>query len=130
MTGDGNSIGAKFGIAFVGKWVWTLKDYIDMSFMDLFNPNYLFNDYKNKGTAEPVDNNSLFDDQAEETKKMIAELKIKAYEMDGPTAAKILACEEEESDFHMRWQILTRMHFDEEHKKDVVSNFNPSYYNV
>ena len=47
MTGDGNCLGSKFGICFVGKWVWHLKDFIDMSFMDLFNPAYLFNDYEN-----------------------------------------------------------------------------------
>ena len=63
MTGDGSSIGSKFGISFVGKWVWKMKDMIDMSFMDLFNPNYLFEDYKNKGTSIPVEGESLFEDK-------------------------------------------------------------------
>jgi len=36
MTGDGKAIGTKFGIAFTGKWVWKMKDYIDVSFMNLF----------------------------------------------------------------------------------------------
>lgn len=56
MTGDGMCIGAKHGITFFGKWVWELKDYIDMSFMNLFNPKYLFKDYETKGIAEPIDN--------------------------------------------------------------------------
>jgi len=103
MTGDRGSIGAKFGIAFVGKWVWELKDYIDMSFMDLFNPKYLFKDYETKGCEEPIENYALFDDQAEATKKLIEEMKARAYAMDGPTAAKILACEEEETEFHERF---------------------------
>jgi len=45
--GNGINIGTKFGITFTGAWVWKLKDMIDMSFMDLFNPNYLFKDYEN-----------------------------------------------------------------------------------
>lgn len=63
MTGDGNCIGAKFGMCFVGKWVWGLKDFIDMGFMDLFNPKYLFNDYENKGSEEPLENTILYDDE-------------------------------------------------------------------
>lgn len=46
MTGDGKAIGTKFGIAFSGKWVWNMKDYIDRSFMKLFDPKYLFKDYE------------------------------------------------------------------------------------
>ena len=46
MTGDGSCIGSKFGISFVGKWVWGMKDFIDMSFMNLFNPKYLYKDYE------------------------------------------------------------------------------------
>jgi selenide,water dikinase len=45
MTGDGKAIGTKFGIAFAGKWVWKMKDFIDAGFMKLFQPEYLFKDY-------------------------------------------------------------------------------------
>ena len=44
MTGDGKAIGTKFGIAFTGKWVWKRKDYIDVGFMKMFTPEYLFSD--------------------------------------------------------------------------------------
>ena len=44
MTGDGKAIGSKFGIAFTGKWVWHMKDYIDVGFMKMFYANYLFKD--------------------------------------------------------------------------------------
>ena len=37
-VGDGTSIGSKYGISFVGKWVWEMKNYIDLSFMNLFTP--------------------------------------------------------------------------------------------
>lgn len=46
MTGDERAMGSKFGISFYGKWVWNMKDYIDMSFMQLFDPHNLFVDYK------------------------------------------------------------------------------------
>ena len=45
MTGDGEAIGTKFGITFRGVWVWRMKDYIDKSFMNLFDANLLFEDY-------------------------------------------------------------------------------------
>jgi hypothetical protein len=47
MTGDGKAIGTKFGISFVGRWVWNMKDSIDVGFMKLFYANYLFNDHEN-----------------------------------------------------------------------------------
>lgn len=127
MTGDGSCIGAKFGISFVGKWVWRLKDWIDFSFMDLFNPKYLFKDYETQGTAEPVANFTLFDDEADKTKALMEELKAQVKEMDPAEAGKILSCGEDEEDFHLRWQILTRMHFEEEWRNQVVAHFNPAY---
>jgi len=45
MTGDESCIGTKWGLAFTGKWVWGMKDFIDQSFMDLFSPYYLYKDY-------------------------------------------------------------------------------------
>jgi hypothetical protein len=34
-------LGAKFGVAFSGEWVWQWKDKIDNSFMDMFRPETL-----------------------------------------------------------------------------------------
>lgn len=45
MTADGKAIGTKFGIAFCGKWVWNMKDSIDVGFMKLFYADYLFKDH-------------------------------------------------------------------------------------
>jgi len=127
MTGDERAIGSKFGISFFGKWVWRMKDYIDVSFMQLFDPNNLFEDYKNKGTAKPIDNFQLFDESTESTKAIIEECKKKAYEMEPEVAAEILGCDPEEEDFHQRLQILTRMHFETDFREGVVNNFKPSY---
>jgi len=66
MTGDGMAMGAKFGITFSGKWVWHMKDFIDRGFMNLFDPNLLFKDYKTKSTSEPLESNELFDDEKAE----------------------------------------------------------------
>lgn len=45
MTGDEKAIGTKFGVAFTGDWVWKMKDWIDVSFMNLFDPQFLFKDW-------------------------------------------------------------------------------------
>ena len=57
MTGDKKAIGTKFGMAWSGKWVWKMKDYIDMSFIKLFQPQYLYRDYATLGTQFPIENN-------------------------------------------------------------------------
>ena len=82
MTGDQKAIGSKFGITFVGKWVWGMKDFIDRGFMKLFDPNYLFNDFKNKGTSEPLNNNELFDDENSKLESEISHLRRKVMTID------------------------------------------------
>lgn len=128
MTGDGNCIGAKHGITFVGKWVWGLKDYIDMGFMNLFNPKYLFKDYATKGTAEPIDNDELFDSQKSDLDAQLAPMRERVKVMTPEEAAKMLACGENETEFHERWILLQRMHTDAEYTAQVVSHFKPDYY--
>ena len=61
------AIGTKFGMAWNGKWVWKMKDYIDVGFMKLFMPQYLFRDYENQGTKFPVENNELFEEENAES---------------------------------------------------------------
>lgn len=70
MTGDGKAMGTKFGVAFSGKWVWEMKDWIDVGFMKLFQPEYLFEDYENQGTKFPrYDNKELFEQSAQDMNK-------------------------------------------------------------
>jgi len=126
MTGDGKAIGEKFGICFIGKWVWELLVYFHKSYKDLFDPKNLFNDYENKGTSEPHKNFKLFEE--DDNKRELMEMKQQAEEMDSRTAAGILSCDEEESDYHLRWQILIRMHFDKKFRDAVVQNYKPPYY--
>ena len=127
MTGDERAIGFKFGITFYGKWVWKMKDFIDISFMVLFDPNNLFKDYATKKYAEPIEDYQLFDESTKETKDIIEECKKKAAELGPEKAAEMLACDPEQEDFHMNLQILTRMHWEEDFRNEVCKNFKPSY---
>lgn len=42
MTGDGKAIGSKYGLVFQGRWVWRLKDYIDLKWMKQFQDDTSF----------------------------------------------------------------------------------------
>lgn len=128
MTGDGKALGSKFGITFSGRWVWEMKDYIDTGFMKLFDPKYLFNDYKNKGTAEPIENAFLFDDEKAEVEAEIGHLRPKVAAMSALEAAEILGCGEEETAFHERLMIFGRMANEDDFADEVVKNFKPPYY--
>mmetsp|Transcript_37400 Transcript_37400/g.27595 ORF Transcript_37400/g.27595 Transcript_37400/m.27595 type:complete len:103 (-) Transcript_37400:119-427(-) len=102
MTGDGKAIGHKWGIAWTGKWVWKLKDFIDVSFMKLFDPNQLFNDYSVKGVAEPREHNFLFEQEKADDMSKTAELRQAVEKYDPIQAAKVLHCSEEEEEFRER----------------------------
>ena len=88
ITGDGSSIGQKFGISFVGQWVWKMKNAIDMSFMDLFNPNYLYKDYSKSGTKYPIDKYEQFEDKS----KFKQDLQDRVNSLNAKQAAEILGC--------------------------------------
>ena len=103
MTGDGRSIGSKHGIGFEGEWVWGMKDYIDMSFMNLFNPKYLFEDYEKNGTKYPKDNFALFDDVSDDQKELINSLKLKVGDLEPEQAAKLIKNEEGSPDYLERF---------------------------
>lgn len=123
MTGDGRSIGTKHGICFHGKWVWHLKDYIDGSFMNLFNAEYLFEDYRTEGTRAPLPTFPMFGDASADQLKFIQKCKDAVAIMDPETAARLLACSPEEDEYQERWQILERMHVDEAFREEVVSSY-------
>lgn len=48
--------------------------------------------------------------------------------MDPAEAGELLACSEQEVDFHERLIILSRMHFEKDFETKVVANFKPTYY--
>jgi selenide,water dikinase len=99
MTGDHSAIGTKFGITFKGKWVWNMKDYIDQSFMDLFDPNLLFDDFKHKGMSAPLEANELFEDEKAEEAKKLKPIREFVNNLTPEEAGKLFACEPTEEEF-------------------------------
>lgn len=128
MLGDETALGTKFGMSFAGRWVWQLKDYIDLGFMRLFKANYLFRDYETKGCSEPVENDALFDSTSVE--EMLVPLRKKVELMVPETAACILGCPEHEEEFHERWLIIQRMNRDDLFARNVADLYNPPYYDI
>lgn len=106
MTGDGKAIGTKFGISFSGKWVWGMKDFIDLGFMKLFDPMFLYKDFASQGTKEPLENNELFDDVNAENEKVIGPLRERVKNMDPQQAGQLLSCDEEATEFHERFLLI------------------------
>ena len=96
MTGDSYCIGSKYGICFYGKWVWKLKDYIDKSFMNMFDPNLIFKNYQEQGTREPLEADNKQNENEIHFKKQVEN-------MNAETAGKLLSCSEEEEEFHERF---------------------------
>lgn len=121
MTGDYKAVGTRFGFTFDGRWVWNMKDFIDVNFMKLFDPYFLFNDYDNKGFSEPVENNELFD----EDQKSNNEEKEKAREvvetMSIDEAIKLMKSDEDHEGFMEQFMILERMKKDEEFRDGVIA---------
>jgi hypothetical protein len=128
MTGDGSAIGTKFGITFKGKWVWHMKDYIDQSFMDLFDANLLFEDYKNKGTAVPLEANELFEDEKAEEAKKLQPIRERVAKMTPEEAGALFSVEPTETEFQAQLMLVQRMNLDQAYADEVVKHFKPSYY--
>ena len=54
-------------------------------------------------------------------------MKEKVDRKEAEEAANILGCSSEITEFHERLVILTRMHFDEQFRNEVVKNYKPPY---
>jgi selenide, water dikinase len=119
MTGDRRAVGTKFGFSFDGKWVWNLKDYIDVGFMKLFDPNYLFKDYETKGSEEPMENNELFDEEKKTSDEAKEKAKAEADTLTPQEAAKLFKADEDHEDFLVQFMALERMKKDQEFREGV-----------
>jgi hypothetical protein len=120
MTGDRKAVGTKFGMTFDGKWVWNMKNYIDLSFMNLFNPHFLFRDYDTKGCEEPQENNDLFEEDQKSVNEEKAKLKAETDEMSVEDGIKLMKAHEEHEEFLEQFMVLERMKKDEEFRNGVV----------
>ncbi len=124
MTGDTSAMGAKFGVAFSGKWVWNMKDWIDVGFMKLFQPEYLFEDYEKQGTKEPrYENLDLFEKSADEFNKKKQAAVEKVAEMNSEEAVASIRTGEEETEFFEPLMVVDRMGKDGGFQEAVVNKF-------
>ena len=102
-----------------------MKDFIDRSFMKIFDPNYLFKDYQTEGTKEPLENNELFEEETKEDKLGQANARLFAATVEPDSAARMIKEEEELSQggFMERWMIIDRMGKDQAFCESVLGEF-------
>ena len=109
-SGDGKGIGCKYDISFKGAWVWKLKDWIDISWMNKFNVNNLLKNDDKHFKPKIID--------IEEEKKE---------EIDSiDNAVKLLMINDSVDNcngFALQWKILVKMHNDKEFCHKVVKLF-------
>jgi selenide,water dikinase len=108
MCGDGTAIGFRFGIALGGKWVWQLKDHIDVMFMNLFKLEFL------PSTCEGSLDTTQYD-----AKQMTGSVSV--YHVDAPLAAAELLRTDDQVDYLMNWAILRRCMADNSYKESVLA---------
>ena len=105
MCGDGTALGFRFGVPLYGKWVWKLKDHIDVMFMDLFDVAKL---PKLDGKKDEYDT-AQYDASIERPPPL-----------DSDEAAKLLLRTDDDVDFHRAWDVLRDMMADDKYKNDVL----------
>ena len=120
MTGNLKAVGTKFGFSFNGKWVWNMKDYIDVGFMKLFDPKYLFKDYENKGTAEPLEHNALFEEELKAAGDERTESKNRVAKISVDEAVQMFKVSEDHEEFLDQFMILERMKSDIPFKEGIM----------
>jgi len=112
--GDGTAIGFRFGLPLVGKWVFDLKDDIDVMFMDLFRLENLpsLNDKTNDDGRDGSIHVAQYDDAIRQIDRI-----------DALEAAKILARSDDGVDYQEAWITLREMVADEDYKREVLKCF-------
>mmetsp|Transcript_26003 Transcript_26003/g.37091 ORF Transcript_26003/g.37091 Transcript_26003/m.37091 type:complete len:510 (+) Transcript_26003:66-1595(+) len=106
MCGDGTALGFRFGIPLYGKWVWKLKDYIDVMFMDLFDVTKLPKLDEKKDEYDTAQ----YDAAIERPPPMAVD-----------KAAELLLRTDDDVDFHRAWNVLRDMMADDKYKNDVLA---------
>jgi len=96
--------------------------------MDLFDANLLFEDYKNKGMAVPLEANELFEDEKAEEAKKLQPIREMVSMLTPEEAGKLFACDPDKEDFQARFMLVQRMNADPKFAEEAVKYFKPSYY--
>eukprot|EP00804_Cyclotella_cryptica_P004811 CCRYP_004899-RB/>CCRYP_004899-RB protein AED:0.18 eAED:0.18 QI:151/0.8/0.83/1/0.8/0.83/6/2248/608 len=106
MCGDGTALGFRFGIPLYGKWVWNLKNHIDLMFMDLFNVNNL----KKEERQKKGDYDTTQYDAATN----------RPPPLNPEEAAKLLVRTDDDVDFQVSWNVLRNMIAEDDYKDRVL----------
>ena len=99
--GEDISFGTKFGISFKGKWVWNLKKYIDVSFMNLFHEE-----------INPANNKNIFANNTD------------TFNFSPKECIKYLIESENEETFDKQLKIIDQLAKDENLLKEIKSLLN------
>ena len=110
VCGDGTGLGFRFGIPFHGKWVFQLKDAIDVGFMNLFKVENL----PKLVPGKPYDTSQY--DARKKRRPPINPME----------AAALLEWSNEDIDFEQAWDVLRDMTEDEMYR-DSVLRYLPVY---
>lgn len=125
--GNGTAVGTKFGISFTGKWVWKMKDYIDVGFMNLFNKKFLFKDFETKGYSEPVPENMVYEEERAEIRAKTDPIKERVNSCTPEEAGAILSVGEDNEEFWEQLFTIDRMGRDADFAAETVKHFKPTY---
>ncbi|KAL3936261.1 MAG: hypothetical protein SGBAC_008387 [Bacillariaceae sp.] len=111
VCGDGTALGFRFGFPIQGKWVFELKDAIDLSFMNLFKAENL----PELVEGQPYDT-SQYDATGERRPPL-----------DPIDAAAIWRRTDEDVNFQEAWDVLRDMAADENYKNSVLEVLKASF---
>lgn len=111
VCGDGTALGFRFGLPLKGKWVWQLKDAIDMMFMDLFRVETLPDLSEVEGSGYDT---SQYDQQ---THSEICRLSAEE-------GARLLLRTDDDVDFQVAWKVLRDMMADESYADEVIQTYH------
>ena len=120
VCGDREALGFRFGMALRGRWVWKLKDHIDQSFMNLFDPAHL-PPAPRKDAVEaiaPKYDTSQYDAAAD---SLPAELPAPQQ------AVKLLHRQDDGVDYLMAWKVLRTMASDALYRDAVVELYRVQF---
>lgn len=105
VCGDGTALGFRFGIPIYGKWVFRLKDKIDLMFMNLFK----------------VENLPVLEDGAKfDTSQYDAIADKDRVPLDPAFAAEVIQREDDEVDFQLAWDVFRDMAKDASYRDQVL----------
>jgi hypothetical protein len=96
--------------------------------MDLFDANLLFEDFKNKGTAVPLEANELFEDEKATEALKLKPIRERIAKISPEEAGKLFSVDPDETEFQAQLMLVQRMNTDDAFAKEVVKHYKPSYY--